>query len=1652
MGVQARLRAARGLLTTTREAHVRFTTAKPPLHVAADAHFARMKAAVLAAMKASRRVIDLPSLQKAIKTGDKQLAETAVLAVPSAFKAKLKALLPPILKATLIAGGDVGASLLKGKLRTASRWCRVTELNDRLMGRHLASPGSDLCRYHGGSPARLRTTAKPPDDFEFDPEDEMVQAWIEEHAAELADQLANTTEEDVAATLDDAFDAGELDDLEETIVGIAEDADRSATIAMNEVMTSVMEGQRQSWKQATDEGYLKGDEVRQWNTADAQACDDCDELDGETADMDQDYPGNIYGPPLHPNCRCYEVLVDRPSPRATSARVLGDKEGHEFHGNQWDSSHDFPPLPQGPVQVTGKFDFTAITDRRFLYNPTTNKLVLGEESPSDLTEASHGEIFEVLGLTPKEYDQYEVRGWISRNAGELGGVPNQLSVVISTASQFGDEARKSDVVHSLLQKIIANNAPEDTPIIIGRGSPTQLRQRLRMLEELKMLGDKEGHEFHGNQWDGKSLPTPSHFFHGSIITAVESIRKNGILSGADVDILNKTPPSGYVPSENHKVYLTENIDVAKKYAGRDQAWSGPTNKNTPVIFEVNIPPEHVSKLVPEDYGPGITNEYQRAATFPTSIPPEWIGRAFIFTPHLQFPGDRSRGTWAELKAAAATKSRTFYAVVFVPLIDDALKTLGDKAGHEFHGNQWHDPEIASLVKRLGTTTDPHQTQFLLSDGTRLAAHYSASGKTRLDSHATAVSDTGEHDDVRLYHFLDKGIIRYIPDQGVETTKVPTTQQAQVIADDWNHTFKRSVIIDVTDPKTGVLAHESMGNDRPINADALRNWIRSKLEPKTAGDKEGHEFHGNQWDAKNLQPIHQEVDYLRTFLDAKSVKIWSRAAGDHEGHEFHGNQWSEGVIHNKDGVVFKVVKTTNDEDVEYTIHDQSGQDVGSALIEADRRQVMINESHQRQGLASALYDYIEKDRGESFKPEKLLTKEGVAFWKSRAPKTLGDKSGHDFHGNQWNTHGVTVRSISESLDRDSGSGEGTGVVLSLPADQGSLILMTSYTPLGWDNKQAASSSNLTPLPPGYADVFNVSVNTERQGDGFRLYDAALQHVQSIGLHGIASWPPTRSDEAKRFWTSLESHGAKITRHNGWDLLTKMSPEPKTTSAFDRWKLRMALDAGDYDVATQVATEAEMRIGFETLGGVGSGITGHTTAHDKAVREHEKAVKLHQESVENQRPEGHEAPTIVSKVKDAIPLILAGKIVEMKNVHKVNTLLTKLAAITKDAVKRGKDAPNYDACKITVNGVSVFCGGSLRTKEYPNGMPRVVMPQLGGEPVKGSQADKLPKDDKGRVDAGPEFLDHLDKLGIGTKSESVVASHLIASQNELVGPQIAKRVAEKEYTPTSPIFISRDNYVVDGHHRWAAVVGQDAKDNKLGNLKIRVIRLDAPISEILHIAKKWSVKYGLPGASGTKVKRAAGDNLGHEFHGNQWDEGAWFISGGLGHSIDALPRHSNEVLASHPGFEGHAIPLHMVGVSTRSPAWTDDKPEVEAAFGSFSEAVAHGTPVEMNIDDLSTYQTFVSGVRLHELEERGVDFSKATGVVFDHGGHHWLVDGNHRTTIAQLAGRKTVNLIKIQATHLVTAAQKKRTSDQYEPSILPVDVQAWLDSLEVGNDSH
>lgn len=237
-------------------------------------------------------------------------------------------------------------------------------------------------------------------------------------------------------------------------------------------------------------------------------------------------------------------------------------------------------------------------------------------------------------------------------------------------------------------------------------------------------------------------------------------------------------------------------------------------------------------------------------------------------------------------------------------------------------------------------------------------------------------------------------------------------------------------------------------------------------------------------------------------------------------------------------------------------------------------------------------------------------------------------------------------------------------------------------------------------------------------------------------------------------------------------------------------------------------------------------------------------------------GRPIPIKVQSIDEAVTAVLAGKVVELPQVAEVSTLIEKLAAIANEAKAKGQAAPNYDLCRVTVANTNLFCTSGLKTKQYPNGVPRVKMPQMAGKPVPGTPAAALPVNKDGEVNGADAFIAHMKNLGISvSKITPVPAASLKASQAELVGTNVAGMLTNKNFDPgKDPIFVSRDGYVIDGHHRWAAVVGRDAADGHLGDSTMNVIRVDAPISEVLQLANHWSRKFGIQskaaGAAGIK----------------------------------------------------------------------------------------------------------------------------------------------------------------------------------------------------------
>jgi hypothetical protein len=116
----------------------------------------------------------------------------------------------------------------------------------------------------------------------------------------------------------------------------------------------------------------------------------------------------------------------------------------------------------------------------------------------------------------------------------------------------------------------------------------------------------------------------------------------------------------------------------------------------------------------------------------------------------------------------------------------------------------------------------------------------------------------------------------------------------------------------------------------------------------------------------------------------------------------------------------------------------------------------------------------------------------------------------------------------------------------------------------------------------------------------------------------------------------------------------------------------------------------------------------------------------------------------------------------------------------------------------------------------GIPREDMPQLSDEII-------------------PKFLASLAAKGIGVTEGTVPVGELKATQAEINAGKVAGMIeatGQGKITPQNmPIIISRDGYVLDGHHRWATLLVLDP-----GN-KMKVHKVDMDARELVDEANAF-----------------------------------------------------------------------------------------------------------------------------------------------------------------------------------------------------------------------
>jgi len=284
---------------------------------------------------------------------------------------------------------------------------------------------------------------------------------------------------------------------------------------------------------------------------------------------------------------------------------------------------------------------------------------------------------------------------------------------------------------------------------------------------------------------------------------------------------------------------------------------------------------------------------------------------------------------------------------------------------------------------------------------------------------------------------------------------------------------------------------------------------------------------------------------------------------------------------------------------------------------------------------------------------------------------------------------------------------------------------------------------------------------------------------------------------------------------------------------------------------------------------------------------------------------EDPIRTSDVEAAARALGEGKHVKLDSPDQVSTLLDRLNELAKEAEASGGKAKNIDLCNVSVPGTNLFCVES-------KGIPRIDMPQLKGVPTDGSPASQLTVDARGEVDITEKFLDDLRARGIGLEPGEALASHLKATQNELNGNKVAGimgAMRDGKLDVTSPMVVSKDGYIVDGHHRWAAAVAleYDGIDNPVTDMAMKVVRVDADIIDILEASKAFAAEQGIPQIA---VKRFIVVRSRKHGDHDQSEHGAWATGGGGESSSSTQPMTANEAaIALTEKFGGATMPVEI-----------------------------------------------------------------------------------------------------------------------------------------------
>ena len=156
----------------------------------------------------------------------------------------------------------------------------------------------------------------------------------------------------------------------------------------------------------------------------------------------------------------------------------------------------------------------------------------------------------------------------------------------------------------------------------------------------------------------------------------------------------------------------------------------------------------------------------------------------------------------------------------------------------------------------------------------------------------------------------------------------------------------------------------------------------------------------------------------------------------------------------------------------------------------------------------------------------------------------------------------------------------------------------------------------------------------------------------------------------------------------------------------------------------------------------------------------------------------------------------------------------------------------------------------------------------------------------------FLKYLKSKDISYTKEQLNTADLKSTQSEFDDMKILSLMSNND---TDPIFVSNDNYVLDGHHRWIADHNTDGKTD--------AYVIDLPILELLRVAKEYE----------SMLK----EEVTHKDFGPMMDAFVSFASDKLG--IKSLPKinyKNDDEQGEQPSFGGYNPSSNEIIICTKN----------------------------------------------------------------------------------------------------------------------------------------